>query len=122
MFQATLPHGERLVHGGGCLTVGLVSIHAPTWGATDVRQYDKREDTVSIHAPTWGATTFAYLNCLYQLVSIHAPTWGATLPRSSKLCKDRFQSTLPHGERPQVYAYNSQYYEFQSTLPHGERP
>ena len=33
-----------------------VSIHAPTWGATDVEDvYDVTED-VSIHAPTWGAT------------------------------------------------------------------
>ena len=35
----------------------IVSIHAPTWGATSIRQARKLKDDVSIHAPTWGATT-----------------------------------------------------------------
>ena len=77
-----------------------VSIHAPTWGATD--QYAEWRDAniVSIHAPTWGATEC--IARLYEIVmfqsthphgvrrraafalacvcpvSIHAPTWGAT--------------------------------------------
>ena len=33
---------------------------------------------VSIHAPTWGATQGSKLQALNQIVSIHAPTWGAT--------------------------------------------
>ena len=33
-----------------------VSIHAPTWGATDVFFVPFRLIFVSIHAPTWGAT------------------------------------------------------------------
>ena len=55
---------------------------------------------VSIHAPTWGATQ---LDMFYQQrneVSIHAPTWGATMDAFALYLKYTFQSTLPHGERP----------------------
>ena len=34
----------------------LVSIHAPTRGATDERRRNRRGEVVSIHAPTRGAT------------------------------------------------------------------
>ena len=34
----------------------IVSIHAPTWGATRLKRGEKVFMTVSIHAPTWGAT------------------------------------------------------------------
>ena len=33
---------------------------------------------VSIHAPTWGATGVWVTMLCYMWVSIHAPTWGAT--------------------------------------------
>ena len=33
---------------------------------------------VSIHAPTWGATQQVWANDFLAIVSIHAPTWGAT--------------------------------------------
>ena len=36
--------------------VRRVSIHAPTWGATEIHEYLERKEEVSIHAPTWGAT------------------------------------------------------------------
>ena len=77
-----------------------VSIHAPTWGATEgigldcqltpgfnPRAHVGRDptglvyvelDEVSIHAPTWGATPGISYVREYQSVSIHAPTWGAT--------------------------------------------
>lgn len=34
----------------------IVSMHAPTWGATDLHQQGRDYEIVSIHAPTWGAT------------------------------------------------------------------
>ena len=34
---------------------------------------------------------------------------------------NKFQSTLPHGERHISYPYPIKVWEFQSTLPHGER-
>ena len=39
VFQSTLPHGERLVEHPDELGVNIVSIHAPTWGATGLRWY-----------------------------------------------------------------------------------
>ena len=78
-----------------------ISIHAPTWGATDWRltkhyqspYFNPRTHVgcdrgkrgrrprraISIHAPTWGATGI-YLDffCRVSPISIHAPTWGAT--------------------------------------------
>ena len=77
-----------------------VSIHAPTWGATDMQDDIDRFNEVSIHAPTWGATELGTYNAFNQV----------------------FQSTLPHGERPPAAPYYRMLRAFQSTLPHGERP
>ena len=99
-FQSTHPQGVRLMlllvisvilcfnprtH-MGCDTTSmtnaswryLVSIHAPTWGATDGVRYFVLSDYVSIHAPTWGATVGDANFGNGSFVSIHAPTWGAT--------------------------------------------
>ena len=81
--------------------LGLVSIHAPAWGATGDgwmgigcrmfqstpprggRRTDRLllrlETSVSIHAPAWGATSLLSRGLLsMRYVSIHAPAWGAT--------------------------------------------
>ena len=34
--------------------------------------------SISIHAPTWGATILKQIRCKLSKISIHAPTWGAT--------------------------------------------
>ena len=77
---------------------------------------------ISIHAPTWGATRFGKLVAGTDYISIHAPTWGATgdhfYPKNNKL----FQSTLPRGERPPCLSPYGGVMVFQSTLPRGERP
>ncbi len=86
------------------LILFLVSIHAPTWGATYIVTVDADDYEVSIHAPTWGATRRSKSNIQVSscfnprahvgrdrsflttrdglTVSIHAPTWGATLSGS----------------------------------------
>ena len=56
--------------------------------------------TVSIHAPTWGATRRSRITLWCMSVSIHAPTWGATQPSRHGLKFCGFQSTHPHGVRP----------------------
>ena len=83
-----------------CINCNTVSIHAPTWGATDVDRHtvaryvrfnprahvgrdlqqrlSARLQDVSIHAPTWGATAHVLGDHPGLNVSIHAPTWGAT--------------------------------------------
>ena len=99
-FQSTHPHGVRreTAHAYGQCTV--VSIHAPTRGATCFFRwrcsrlpcFNPRTHTgcdagftaelsklvVSIHAPTRGATYSVASCCPSKAVSIHAPTRGAT--------------------------------------------
>ena len=144
VFQSTLPRGERpssmmhlapllcfnpRSHMGsdqcGCAVdcrILQVSIHAPTWGATRIWQWQTMTDQVSIHAPTWGATSQAATTPQTIQVSIHAPTWGATpVIFHGYFNPSVFQSTLPHGERQNPLEKSSIRSQFQSTLPHGER-
>ena len=76
---------------------------------------------VSIHAPTWGATNLDFLSNSVIRVSIHAPTWGATTKGVKQGQTITFQSTLPHGERLGHVCAVHNIKWFQSTLPHGER-
>ena len=78
IFQSTLPRGERLAQQYEWDSITVISIHAPTRGATERgRRYFR--------------TT---------IISIHAPTRGATPCRQKKSSMQIFQSTLPRGERP----------------------
>ena len=61
-FQSTHPRGVRLNRLVQRVTVGKISIHAPTWGATCPAIGDGLRECISIHAPTWGAT--ARCRCL----------------------------------------------------------
>ena len=83
----------------------MISIHAPTRGATDIPGHihilcgfqstlpqGERQDTVVTNKPI-------------LVISIHAPTRGATLSVESRATTtvNIFQSTLPQGERQQFY-------------------
>ena len=100
----------------------LISIHAPTRGATIYHRDVTGNLNISIHAPTRGATDQGITNTDLDTnfnprshkgsdsvddfshtligISIHAPTRGAT-PSGGSGSKNRFkfQSTLPQGER-----------------------
>ena len=54
-FQSTHPRGVRRIITVRQLT-GFISIHAPTWGATQIEIHLLAACNISIHAPTWGAT------------------------------------------------------------------
>ena len=56
----------------------IVSIHAPTKGATRFNGPYGIDSGVSIHAPTKGATSQQFTSHGVCRVSIHAPTKGAT--------------------------------------------
>ena len=77
-FQFTLPRGERRNAFLANQFNGVVSIHAPAWGATLGGLFDGGRVDVSIHAPAWGATAQTESAKAFALVSIHAPAWGAT--------------------------------------------
>ena len=55
---------------------------------------------ISIHAPTRGATLLSLQFLLTFCISIHAPTRGATKSNLHIDKRWKFQSTLPQGERP----------------------
>ena len=76
-FQSTHPRGVRRQYPGEPER-SQISIHAPTWGATDLRGRVAPGDVISIHAPTWGATRFGGV---FRV-------------------EVRFQSTHPRGVRP----------------------
>ena len=124
----------------------IVSIHAPTRGAT--RRSGSTIGCyriVSIHAPTRGATqqvlglsravrgfnprthtgcdiVMSLVNHNYEFVSIHAPTRGATSEVYARgIERKKFQSTHPHGVRPNKFPNVSNVVLFQSTHPHGVR-
>ena len=77
-FQSTLPREERQRLDRLVFSVRLISIHAPTRGATDVSERVIKLLIISIHAPTRGATVPGCLCPCYTGISIHAPTRGAT--------------------------------------------
>ena len=77
---------------------------------------------ISIHAPTKGATTLPRRMEYMIIISIHAPTKGATTQVIKEMPGLKFQSTLPRRERP-GYSWNwDENTLFQSTLPRRERP
>ncbi len=122
LFQSTLPQRERhisilLLHAGkdfnprshkGSDTMGpnsecsfLISIHAPTKGATgkkvDWQPLMKFQSTLPQRErlePFFGSGAILF-------ISIHAPTKGATCNGTSFIFLPEFQSTLPQRERQQ---------------------
>ena len=65
-FQSTLPRGERLSIPLKRALHFLVSIHAPTRGATMSRFRAALDTIVSIHAPTRGATWSFFFTFLFE--------------------------------------------------------
>ncbi len=98
LFQSTLPHGER--PRGNLFTPALRSFNPRSRMGSDVRSLSlRRHRLVSIHAPAWGATQIRSRSYRRTRVSIHAPAWGANWKHRHVVTNIRFQSTLPHGER-----------------------
>ena len=78
---------------------------------------------VSIHAPTRGATNELRTALCLIVVSTHAPTWGATRIRITRpRMRMRFNPRSHMGSDSEVCPFIHSFQLFQSTLPHGERP
>ena len=128
------------------LTIAMlktVSIHAPTWGATNCSlTTSSRRHCFNPRSHMGSDSVLGYLLTIQDcfnprshigsdmagsvkrsnsVVSIHAPTWGATQLNLFSSIDEMFQSTLPHGERLMFTFQNHSVSVFQSTLPHGER-
>ena len=77
-FQSTLPRRERPYYAVYKSVVMIISIHAPTKGATQGGAINRILEVISIHAPTKGATQHIGGELSGISISIHAPTKGAT--------------------------------------------
>ena len=99
----------------------MVSIHAPTKGATNASKSDRTSSLFQStllrkerHSDTYAGYAVAY-------VSIHAPTKGATFSMPCATSVDEFQSTLLRKERLCSCTCVSDREWFQSTLLRKER-
>ena len=104
----------------------IISIHAPAWGATLLRQsktrmitdFNPRSRVGSDVLCRYRPRTSRNFNprsrvgsdacgisicCTSRPISIHAPAWGATDNFELNTIYQIFQSTLPRGERLQKY-------------------
>ena len=81
LFQSTLPRRERRLFSIYIVNIKMISIHAPTKGATAHYFATGIPTSISIHAPTKGATTEPPAIRRTRIISIHAPTKGATYNR-----------------------------------------
>ena len=120
-FQSTLLQEERLSR-------SLSSISAFEFQSTLLQEerqlYDlqqKQRLLISIHAPTRGATTQVESDDNETVISIHAPTRGATADINRSIFIQKFQSTLLQEERLSRGTFSGGYYPFQSTLLQEER-
>ena len=76
-FQSTRPRGARLIVSPGPNRKNGFNPRAHV-GRDSAQNREGETQEVSIHAPTWGATDAADHILVLADVSIHAPTWGAT--------------------------------------------
>ena len=78
---------------------------------------------ISIHAPTRGATLLPSLASRIPDISIHAPTRGATEEHQCKPAQKHYFNPRSHeGSDPNFQLFFQNLFAFQSTLPRGERP
>jgi len=120
-FQSTPPRGGRPFK--FCYLCNYLKSFNPRphAGGDAIHIVCPTESIVSIHAPTRGATRDARENNAEQNVSIHAPTRGATSNSSEQMGLMSFQSTPPRGgRRPGSFRLLAQLL-FQSTPPRGGR-
>ena len=104
-FQSTLPRGERLWQGFTAEYNPIISIHAPTRGATTDSSKAVGADIISIHAPTRGATiAFSVFSVPLRNFNPRSHEGSDNADLNMRSSKQKFQSTLPRGERhrPQI--------------------
>ena len=102
-FQSTHPRGVRPDDDVTCRSVGSISIHAPSWGATTPEvalstirhNFNPRtlvgcdDEENGKNGSRWNFNPRTLVGCDIYLakfltvffISIHAPSWGATLQR-----------------------------------------
>ena len=106
LFQSTHPHGVRLrSECDKSVSVVFQSTHPH-----GVRLCGSKRvpDKVCFNPRThMGCDNLSLRNAEYFTVSIHAPTWGATSLHPIHFGDRMFQSTHPHGVRPDIRVRHS---------------
>ena len=103
-FQSTHPRGVRLSIKGFYSSICYFNPRTHVGCDDQILEFGVHAIVISIHAPTWGATTPVYRKYIVPLfqsthprgvrrhgrgcllgrrISIHAPTWGATVKPSN---------------------------------------
>ena len=119
-FQSTLPREERLFH--NCFEHVFNYFNPRSHERSDIQIWRLWYSVlISIHAPTRGATVSWFVSILIERISIHAPTRGATVTTIFVMTDAQFQSTLPREERRITHNCVIFCFIFQSTLPREER-
>ena len=115
-FQSTHPRGVRPIQKPLC--VHLPNFNPRTHVGCDNEAAEVlRRCTISIHAPTWGATESSPRRWQDSPISIHAPTWGATIGALSLPQQTEFQSTHPRGVRPPLTPVTAQHLQISIHAP-----
>ena len=141
LFQSTRPRGARLKAPPQLLVLS-VSIHAPTWGATEGAALREREQRFQSTRPRGarplplnpaprhpafqstrprGARRTDYKDIIVANVSIHAPTWGATCFGAWNMERIPVSIHAPTWGATTDNGPAYQYRKFQSTRPRGAR-
>ncbi len=101
LFQSTPPHGGRRFYGEWLVPHTLFQSTPPHGGRLRVVQGQEEKGVVSIHAPAWGATTVrlprAAVDRMFQSTPPHG---GRHKGNRWSMLFNTFQSTPPHGGRP----------------------
>ena len=122
VFQSTHPHGVRLGEVWFCWLGRHGGFNPRTHTGCDSRSYTQHVFImVSIHAPTRGATLHGPVLRRGIRVSIHAPTRGATLIFQTKTNFSRRFNPRTHTGCDIVPLVRGVAGVFQSTHPHGVR-
>ena len=100
---------------------GIVSIHVPARGTTQLQQL--RQHLVNSFNPRSrkGNDSDSCRRTASVSVSIHVPARGTTMTAGCRSGARLFQSTFPQGERPRDWSAKGRDRWFQSTFPQGER-
>ena len=119
-FQSTHPSGVRRYHGFERRATPL-DFNPRTPVGCDLRLplSDDGIGVISIHAPQWGATRTRRKIRQNILISIHAPQWGATVEEGLAVGGKLFQSTHPSGVRPRRRRCSMDWCNFNPRTPVG---
>ena len=99
MFQSTLPHGERQLAAANAERERVFQSTLPHGERPFLILRFSCDIIVSIHAPTWGATQLNLFSSIDEMFQSTLPHGERHPEREQYYLKKLFQSTLPHGER-----------------------